>query len=159
MCSNIKYKMSCNIQDLDSDIFDIDYENLFCDEPMDIEIIETKNNYTIEEDGDVFYFKHDGTVNINYWELYSNKQRKNKGRVLNQFKEIWFSVYCYIDLFNMTNKSFEDAQLMVNKIYNIFFTEMKFKINYYSEDMIKSRKSKNFKKKKLYRISHRIIKL
>lgn len=151
--------MNYNIQDLNADINDIDFDIFFCDDPMDIKIIESKNNYTIEEDGDVLYFKHDGTVNINYWELYSNKQRKNKGRVLNQLRDIWFSVYCYIDLFNMTNKSFKDAEMMMNKIYNIFFTEMKFKINYYSSDMIKLRNGKNFKRKKLYRISRRIIKL
>jgi hypothetical protein len=164
------------------DINNIDFENVFNEDTetkyidddietynflksldkMDVEeppiIISSTNSYIVEDEHGKKYFNYDGTDNERYWELYSDKQKPFFQRCLRQLKDIWFSVYVYIDFFRACN-NLDDINFLMSKIHNIFFTENKFIIGYYSEDNIKNRKRKNFKYNKIYRLKNRKLKI
>ena len=156
-----------NDQDMDMKFIDDDIETFNflreLDTKMDVEgppliVIESKNNYTVEDDTGIQYFNYDGTDNERYWELYSIRQKPFFQRCLRQLKDVWYSVYNYIDFFRATRNIY-DINLLMSKIYNIFFTEYKFMIGYYSEENIKLRTQKKYVYKKLYRLKHRKLKM
>jgi hypothetical protein len=133
------------------------------DTKMDVEeppliVIDSKNNYTVEDDTGIQYFNYDGTDNERYWELYSDKQKPYFQRCMKQMKDTWYSVFTYVDFFRASN-NIDDINLLMGKIYNIFFTEYKFMIGYYTEENIKLRKHKKYVYKKLYRLRHRKLKM
>lgn len=151
-----------NFNDDDIEIF-IFLKDLDKDTKMDVDeppliVINSKNNYTVEDDVGIQYFNYDGTDNVRYWELYSDKQKPFFQRCMRQLKDVWYNVYTYIDFFRASN-NIDDINLLMSKIYNIFFTEYKFIIGYYSEENIKLRKQKKYVYKKLYRLRHRKLKM
>jgi len=146
---------------------DVEMKNFLksLDTKMDVEeeetpliVVDSKNNYTVEDEDGIQYFNHDGTNNERYWELYSDKQKPFFQRCLRQLKDVWYNVYTYIDFFRATN-NIDDINLLMSKIYNIFFTEYKFIIGYYSDENIKLRGQKKYIYKKLYRLKHRKLKM
>lgn len=164
---NINFENVFNDEDTTIKFIDDDIEifNFLksLDTNMDVEespliITESKNNYTVEDEDGIKYFNYDGTDNERYWELYSDKQKPFFQRCLRQLKDVWYNVYTYIDFFRATN-NIDEINLLMSKIYNIFFTEYKFIIGYYSEENIKLRTQRKYVYKKLYRLKHRKLKM
>lgn len=138
---------------------DIEIYNLIKDIAKPIpNIYPSKNGYNVDEGDGVKYFNFDGTENENYWELYSEKQRPFFQRCMRQLKDVWFNVYTQIDFFRAVNTS-EEVNLLMKKVYRMFFTEYKFMIQYYSQENIKIRKQKKYVHKKLYRLKNRKLKI
>ena len=109
------------------------------------------SGYTVQEPEEIKYFVSGENEIIEYWSLYSPIQKKRFKKVLNQLRDIWFNVYNQL-LVVRNNNSIDDSNLLMNKIYKMFFIEHKYKIEYYSDEKIIIRSDKNYIRKKLLKL-------
>lgn len=89
-------------------------------------------------------------VNDDYWLEYSNLQRKRNIKVLSQMRKIWHNTYKTIKTINIY--SIDNSNEIMNKIYSLYFIELKADIDYYNEEKIKHRKNINYLSKKINKL-------
>lgn len=90
------------------------------------------------------------SVNNDYWFDYSKIQMKRNNKVLSQMKKVWFNTYKTIKTINMY--SIDNSNDIMNKLYKLYFIELKSEVDYYNEEKIKSRKNKNYVSKKINKL-------
>lgn len=90
------------------------------------------------------------TINNDYWFDYSNIQRKRNKKVLSQMNKIWLNTYKTVKTINIY--SIDNSNEIMNKIYKLYFIELKSEIDYYNEDKIKLRKNKFYLLKKINKL-------
>lgn len=113
--------------------------------------------YIIEEpDNEPLYYSSDGKEE--YWRAYSIHQRKRFRGVLRQLIKIWYKVYITIDFMRLSI-SIDESNIIMSKIFKIFFAEYIFDIDYYSIENKKVRSKNGYLKKKIKKLSQKIYKL
>lgn len=110
-------------------------------------------SYKIEEpENDPVYYI-DGVEVESYYLLYSKIQKNRFKKVLNQLKDNWFDVYNTLSFMrDNTSLSIDESNSLMLKIHRMFIINHKHKIDYYNQELINKRKSKNFIKNKISKL-------
>lgn len=90
------------------------------------------------------------SINNEYWFEYSNIQRKRNNKVLAQMRKIWYNTYNVIKTINIY--SVDNSNEIMDKIYRLYFIELKCDIQYYNEEQILKRKNKHYLSKKINKL-------
>lgn len=90
---------------------------------------------------------------IEYWQLYSDIQKKRFKKVLSQMRNIWFETYKTIK-FVYDLEGIDNTNELMKKVHKIFIIQLNNKIEYYNEEKIRKRKQKNYIKNKINKIKN-----
>ena len=117
-------------------------------------------SYSIQEPEEEikFYNNENQEYEKPYYLMYSKIQKKRFMSVLKQFRQVWFNTYKQIKLFRMVRGS-EETDILMSKVYKLFFIEHNALIEFYAEEKQLKRKNKNYLSKKINKIRNTKTKL
>jgi len=117
-------------------------------------------SYKVEFDNESEWFDNNHNTIEPYWLELSKLQVKRHKKVLQQMINNWYSVYNTLNtLQNQTIVNTKDVNIIMDKIYRLYFIHSRSNEEYYNQEKIIRRKNNNYLSKKINKFKNKKYKL
>ena len=114
-------------------------------------------SYKVEFENDIDWYDNNHNKIEPYWLELSKIQSKRYKKVLNQMKNNWYSVYNTLNTIQYINN--QDVEIIMNKIYKLYFIHSKSNEDYYNQEKLIRRKNNKYLSKKINKIRNKKVKI